>query len=76
MKAIFIDTWGWINLFNRKENRHQQVRKYYQDLRSKQASIVTTDYVLDEVYTLLFKRLSADLAVKAILNIADAVDNG
>lgn len=76
MKTIFIDTWGWVNLFNRKESRHQQVRTLYQDLRSKQISIVTTDYVLDEVYTLLFKRISVDLAMTAIDTISDAIDKG
>ena len=49
MKAIFIDTWGWINLFNRKERQHQQVSQLYQTFRQTGRTIITTDYVLDEV---------------------------
>jgi len=76
MKTLFIDTWGWINLFNRKESHHQQVSQYYQMARSKQTSIITTDYVLDEVYTLLFKRLPVELAQNALETISDSVKNG
>jgi len=75
MKTLFIDTWGWINLFNRKEKHHQQVKKLYKEIRNKQGTIITTDYVLDEVYTLLFKRLSVELAIKAFDAISTAIEN-
>jgi uncharacterized protein len=76
MTKLFIDTWGWINLFNRTESYHQQVSHYYNEARSKQTLIITTDYILDEVYTLLFKRLPLDLARKAIETISDSVEIG
>ena len=57
MRKVFIDTWGWINLFNRKERHHQQVSQLYKDVQNTSGIIMTTDYVLDEVYTLLFKRV-------------------
>jgi len=75
MRTLFIDTWGWINLFNRKEKYHQQVKKLYKEIRNKQGTIITTDYVLDEVYTLLFKRLSVELAIKAFEAISTAIEN-
>lgn len=75
MRTLFIDTWGWINLFNRKEKHHRQVKKLYKEMRNKQGTIITTDYVLDEVYTLLFKRLSVELAVKAFEAISTAIEN-
>ncbi len=74
--VIFIDTWGWINIFNRKESHHQQVSQYYQLRRDEQDVIVTTDYVLDEVYTLLFKRIPMHTAQNALTTISSAVDNG
>ncbi|NOX61502.1 MAG: type II toxin-antitoxin system VapC family toxin [Chloroflexi bacterium] len=73
---LFIDTWGWINIFNRRESQHREVSRYYQDLRNRGATIVTSDYVLDEVYTLLFKRLPTDLASNATKIIANAIDDG
>jgi predicted nucleic acid-binding protein len=66
MKSIFIDTWGWINLFNRKEPHHNNVSQLYKSLRQRQATIVTTDFVLDEVYTLLFRRVHVTQAQQAV----------
>ena len=55
---LFIDTWGWLVLRDRKESRHQAVKDFYIEFRRQQGSIYTSDYVLDEMITLLFKRLS------------------
>lgn len=69
MSRVFIDTWGWINLFNRKERHHEQVSGLYKSIRSASGQAVTTDYVLDEVWTMLFKRVpfsSARTAMEAV----------
>ncbi len=76
MKTVFIDTWGWINIFNRKERHHQEVSQLYRNLRQKRGIIVTTDYILDEVYTLLFKRVPVDNAKKAVEIISTAIESG
>ncbi|GAK55124.1 hypothetical protein U27_01955 [Candidatus Vecturithrix granuli] len=76
MRTIFIDTWGWINLFNRQECHHQQVSQIYQDIRNTHGTIITTDYVLDEVYTLLFKRVPFETAQKALEAISEAIERG
>ena len=73
---LFIDTWGWINSFNRRERRHEEVARYYQNARGSRTTILTTDYILDEVYTLLFKRIPVNSAFSAIEIISDAVDMG
>ena len=76
MKTIFIDTWGWINIFNRKEPRHDEVQQLYQNIRQNRGTIVTTDHILDEVYTLLFKRVPVDVAQKAVDTISNAIEEG
>jgi uncharacterized protein len=76
MKRIFIDTWGWVNIFNRQEPQHHQVGQLYQALRQTQGTIVTTDYILDEVYPLLFKRIPGEMAQKALEIISDAAEQG
>ena len=76
MKTVFFDTWGWINLFNRKERHHQQVSQLYHTIRQAQGMIVTTDYVLDEVYTLLFKRVHFENAQKAVELLSRALEQG
>lgn len=76
MKTIFVDTWGWINIFNRKETYHHEVGQIYQNVRQTHGTIVTTDYILDEVYTLLFKRVPFDEARKAVNIISTAIEGG
>lgn len=55
-EAIFVDTWGWMALGHRRDPRHREVRHIYQELRRQRLPICTSDYVLDEVITLLFRR--------------------
>lgn len=55
-EAVFIDTWGWLALGHHRDNHHQEVRNLYKELRSRGERIFTSDYVLDEVITLLFRR--------------------
>ncbi len=48
-EAVFVDTWGRMALGHRREPRHAEVKRIYQELRSNQIPIHTSDYVLDEV---------------------------
>ena len=63
---IFIDTWGWLSLWDQKEKRHKEVATYYKDALIKNEIIYTTDYILDETITLLFKRLPYEKAIDFI----------
>ncbi len=65
-----------INLFNRKERHHQQVSQFYRDIRKASVDIVTTDYVLDEVYTVLFKRVPFENAQTALETLSQAIEHG
>jgi len=46
---LFIDTWGWLTLYDRQESAHTQTVKFYQDFWHQKGNIYTTDYVLDEI---------------------------
>ena len=61
---LFIDTWGWLTLRDRRESRHQEAVTYYRDFRLQHGIAYTSDYVLDETITLLFRAgfLSRQLA--------------
>ena len=70
--AIFVDTWGWLTLRDKREKYHTEVSKIFNNYISSNNLIYTTDYVPDETFTLFFKRLSsfqsqnsADLILKA-----------
>lgn len=74
--GLFIDTWGWVTLLNKRESRYKEIRSFYSDFRNKESSIYTTDYVLDETFTLLFRRLPFPIAAKAMSFIEDAIHDG
>ena len=61
-EVLFIDTWGWVVIHNKREPRHYEVDALYREFRLNGGSIYTTDYVLDETFTLLFRRLPLPLA--------------
>jgi predicted nucleic acid-binding protein len=73
---LFIDTWGWLTLRDQRESRHQEVVDYYRDFRIKQGVAYTSDYVLDETITLLFRRLPFQTARKSLNGIQQAVREG
>jgi predicted nucleic acid-binding protein len=76
MKSVFIDTWGWVSLFNRKERQHEQVSGLYKSIRSTSGQMITTDYVLDEVWTMLFKRVPFSVARDALEAVSGAAAAG
>lgn len=75
-EAVLIDTWGWLALGHRRDSRHQEVKAFYQRLREEGARLHTTDYVLDEVITLLFRRESFEEAISFMEGIFQASQEG
>lgn len=73
---LFIDTWGWLTLRDQRENRHKVVREYYQTLRDNKADFITSDYILDETYTLLFRRLPSSKAFESMQLLDESIDLG
>lgn len=69
---LFVDTWGWLSLRDKAEARHQEVASFYNQFISGGGSLYTTDYVLNETYTLLWTRLPAihaDESMRLITNM-------
>ena len=56
-ERLFVDTWGWLALADDREPRHTAVRRVLGSLWRAGGVAVTTDYVLDETFTLVFRRL-------------------
>jgi len=73
---LFIDTWGWIVLHNRREPRHEEIKVSYRSFRDQKGIIYTTDYVLDETFTLLFWSLPFAQAQKSLELIEQAIKEG
>jgi uncharacterized protein len=70
--AIFIDTWGWLTLNDAGERRHKEVATLYQNLITQKTPIYTSTFVLDETFTLFFKRLNSFQAKQAMLLLSEA----
>lgn len=70
-KKLFIDTWGWLILRDKSHEKYSQISAFVKIFLSSGGLLYTTDYVLDETFTLLFKRLpfpKAESSLKLILN--------
>lgn len=73
---IFIDTWAWYALGNAKEPTHPQSRRVYTQAQQEHLLVCTTDYVLDELITLLFRRLPFQEAQPFVEGLVDSVGRG
>jgi hypothetical protein len=70
MRAVFVDTSGWLALVLRNDQYHQSATAYYQLLRSNKMPLVTSDYVLDETLT----RLRYDAGLQTAILAKEALD--
>lgn len=55
---IFVDTWGWLALADRSEKGHRAAAECYGERSRLRGQVITSNFVLDEVLTLLFLRLT------------------
>ena len=56
---IFVDTSSWCALYDPSDQYHQKATDFWKKLKSQPTRLVTSEYILDETYTLL--RLNAGL---------------
>jgi len=76
VRRLFVDTWGWIALFNQRESRHREIETYFRRFQEREGIAYTTDYVLDETLTLLFKRLPFPRAKESLELLEKAIHEG
>jgi uncharacterized protein len=74
-RSIFVNTTGWLALYNVNDPNHDAVVRLWEDLRGQPVRFVCTDYVLDEVYTALkiFGSLHAAQAFKQLIANSELV---
>lgn len=72
-KRIFVDTWAWLALSNRKDAHHEIAKKEYEEIKAAGYRIVTSDYVLDEVITALFRNVVFGRAVQFVESLFAAI---
>ena len=52
-RAVFVDTSGWVALVSGDDGHHDAAREVWSRIEEEGRDLVTTEYVLDETYTLL-----------------------
>jgi predicted nucleic acid-binding protein len=75
-ERIFIDTWAWLALGHRKDSFHDKVEKIFKQIQSDNMLLFSSEYVLDELITLLFRRENYTESVRFTDTILTAVKNG
>lgn len=73
---IFIDTWGWITVSNKREARHEEVTAFLDGFWDQGGIGYTSDYVLDETITLLFRWMAFETAKTGLEKIEKAIREG
>ena len=56
VKRIFIDTWAWYAISNRKDKDHKQAVRINKKLVKEKFQYVTTNFIFGETYTLILIR--------------------
>lgn len=73
---LFVDTWGWITLANKREAQHAVVSRFLDYFWNQGGVTYTSDYVLDETITLLFRWLPFEIARAGLARIEKAAQEG
>jgi len=75
-ERFFIDTWGWVALGHKKDSHHKEIIRFYREAQSRRDEVITSDYVLDELITLLFRRENSEEALAFIEGILASAAQG
>jgi len=73
-RLIFVDTWAWLALANRKDAYHSVAQRGYAQIKAAGDRLVTSDYVLDETITALFRSVAYKNAVQFVESLFLMVD--
>ncbi len=74
--TVFVDSWGWLTLADRREARHSEVAQFFANARSEGVRLVTSDYVLSEVITRAFQRAPFLQAKRFLDGLFDSAQRG
>jgi predicted nucleic acid-binding protein len=76
VRKVFFDTWGWLAIAHRDDQRHAETTAFYRDFLVAGGVPVTTDYILSETISLLRARTSPHGTERFIDGILAAQSSG
>jgi len=62
--TLFVDTSAWVAIKDRREKHHAAATAYLGELAGRKERLVTTDFILDETYTLLLYDVGYEVTVQ------------
>jgi uncharacterized protein len=69
MNKLFVDTWGWLCMGDKKEKHHRKVCLFLDKFQKDKGQLFTSNSVLNETITLLFRRLPKEKAEQVMKHI-------
>jgi predicted nucleic acid-binding protein len=72
---LFVDTWGWLVLADGRDPSHETAVRTRREF-TREGVVCTSDYVLDETFTLLFSRCPFPQAKEYSAGILEASKRG
>ncbi len=73
---VFVDTWAWIALAVRRDQHHSAAKQQHSDFVNAGRLYVTTDWVIGELITQIYRVASAEKAESFVGSVLTAVDSG
>lgn len=74
MNAVFLDTSACLALLNANDDHHPRAQRAFASLRTRQAPLVSTSFVLVETYALVGSRLGLDAVASFRADFAPLVE--
>ena len=71
---VFIDTGAFIAFFVKEEITHQKVMEKYQQYKQQRALFLTSNYILDELYTRLMYDFGKNITQQKIRTLAQSIE--
>jgi hypothetical protein len=71
LRRVFVDSGAWLAVYDKSDQYHKSAIALWRDLSSQPIRLFTSDYVLDETYTLLKLRVGLQAAI-ALHGMLDA----
>ena len=72
---IFIDTSAWIAIEDKKDINHLKALQFKKQLLDSQKRLITTNYILDETYTLMLLNLEYTRTINFKQKLDDLIDS-
>jgi len=73
MTDVFVDTWAWLALAMRDDEYHQAAKQQHSEFLTERRRYVTTDYVIGELITQLYREVDSVKAEAFVAAVFKAV---